>query len=148
VGARLTVGVGRVLRLPPDERRRVAAAAWQLTRASLEIRLLPSRRTVALLGPVYDGSPEERVGPAELREAKLVGHATARVAARLPWGPTCLPQALAVQRTLRDRGIPAQLHLGVTNASDAFAHAWVTVDGQPVIGGRGLDRFVPLAAFG
>jgi hypothetical protein len=48
---------------------------------------------------------------------------------------------------LRRRGIACTLHLGVTNARVAEAHAWVTVDGEAVVGRPGLERFVPLAAF-
>jgi transglutaminase superfamily protein len=48
---------------------------------------------------------------------------------------------------LRRRGIASRLHLGVTSPKVADAHAWVTVDEHPVVGGGGLERYVPLAAF-
>jgi hypothetical protein len=118
-----------------------------LTRATLELRLLPSRRTSALLGAVQHGTHEQEAGPDETREAQLVGVAVAGAARRLPWHPTCLRQALAAQRMLRRRGIDSRLHLGVTGATATEAHAWVTVAGRPVVGGQGLERYVPLAAF-
>jgi Transglutaminase-like superfamily len=138
----------KVLRSPPSDRRRALEATAELTRASLEIRLLPRKRTVRLLGAVRPGDTEEHAGPDALREATRVGDTAALVAARLPWHPTCLRQALAVQRMLRRRAIPSRLHLGVTSPTEATAHAWVTVDGQAVVGGSGVERVVQLAAFG
>jgi hypothetical protein len=140
------LGAGvRLLRLPANDRRRVLEAAAALARASLELRLAPSRK--GRLGSLRNASADERVGAEQLREAARVGRTVARAADRLPWHPTCLRQALAVQRMLRRRSIPSRLHLGVTNATAGEAHAWVTVAGRPVVGQSGLERFVPLAAF-
>jgi hypothetical protein len=138
----------KTLSLPPRERRRAVEAAVELARASLELRLVPSSRTVALLGRPRQGVPDEGVDPGRLREAERVGAAVAAVAGRLPWRPTCLRQALAAQRMLRRRGIPAHLHLGVTGPEEGRAHAWVTVCGRAVVGQPGHERFVPLAMFG
>jgi len=139
--------VVKVLRLPARDRRRVLEAVAQLARASIELRVRPSSRAVALLGTLRRGEADEGVGAEQAREAERVGRDVARVAARLFWRPTCLRQALAVRRMLRRRGISSELHLGVTSASVGEAHAWVTVDGHPVVGRPGLERFVPLAAF-
>jgi hypothetical protein len=128
------------------ERRSAAEAAVALTRASIELRM-HSERAVGLLGRVSRGEAEPDATDAQVREALLVGRVIAGVARRLPWHPTCLRQALATQRMLRRRGIDCQIHLGVTGASDPAAHAWVTVGGRPVVGGQGIERFVPLAAF-
>lgn len=57
------------------------------------------------------------------------------VAYRLPFGLTCLPQALALKYLLRqDTEMP--LHIGVqTAASQGFqAHAWIEKDGHVIIG--------------
>jgi hypothetical protein len=137
-----------VRRLPAADRRLAAAAAFELTRSSVELRVYPRDRTVGLLGVSGDRETDDPVAAAQLREAERLGAMVERVAARLPWRPTCLRQAIAVQRMLRRRGIPSRLHLGVTNPTEGAAHAWVTVGGQPVVGGRGIERFVPLAAFG
>jgi hypothetical protein len=136
-----------VRRLPAADRRRALAAALELTRASVELRVYPRDRTVGLLGAVGAPSADGPVPAADLRQAERIGAMVERVAVRLPWHPTCLRQALAAQRMLRRRRIPSHLHLGVTSPSEGAAHAWVTVDGQPVVGGRGVERFVPLAAF-
>ena len=128
---------------------RALEAAGELTRASLELRVLPSARTVALLGVLQtDDGPDPRVGAERLREARRVGGTVARVAGLLPWHPTCLRQALAVQRMLGRRNIASRLHLGVTHPAVGTAHAWVTVEDQPVVGRSGLECLVPLAAFG
>jgi hypothetical protein len=143
------IGAGvRTLRLPAIDRRRKLEAAVELTRASLELRLVPSSRTASLLGTLQGADGRQAVSSDELREAGRVGLVVAAAARRLPWRPTCLRQALAVRRMLRRRGIGARLHIGVTDASVGEAHAWVTVDGNPVIGRPGLERFVPIAAFG
>lgn len=133
----------------PDVRwLRALEAAVELTRASLELRLRPASRTFALLGePRTDGVPDELVGIARFQEAERVGRAVARVARMLPWHPTCLRQALAVQRLLRRRKIACRLHLGVTHPSIGTAHAWVTVEGRPVVGRAGIESLVPLSAF-
>ncbi len=140
-------GGARLLRMSSDDRRRALEAVADLTRASLELRLAPRRRTLARLGTLDADEAEERVTPAQLQEAESVGAAVARVARAVPWHPTCLRQALAVQRMLRRRGVANRLHLGVAGGPAIEAHAWVTVQGQPVVGTRGLERYVPLAAF-
>src|SRR3954469_17820090 len=119
-----------------------AEAAAELLRASLELRL--RRHTASLLG-TPDDDPPAAVDQARLGEAKRVGYVIGAGAARLPWHPNCLPQALAAHRLLRRRGIPSRLHLGVAGGGEA--HAWVTVCDRTVIGGAGRERFVPLAAF-
>jgi hypothetical protein len=99
------------------------------------------------LGRVDGGAGAAAPSAAELEEAARVGSAVSRAGARLPWHPTCLRQALATQRMLRRRRIAAQLHLGVTSPREPSAHAWVTVGGRPVVGGSGVERYVPLTAF-
>jgi hypothetical protein len=130
----------------PEVRCTIEAAA-EVTRASLELRLTPASKITGLLGTLQTTEPSAEAGVEQLREAARVGLTVARVAPRLPWSATCLPQALAVRRMLRRRRIPNRLHLGVTSATVGEAHAWVTVDEHPVVGGAGVERYVPLAAF-
>jgi hypothetical protein len=89
----------------------------------------------------------EPVSVTQLREAQSVGFAVFRAARLLPWHPTCLRQAIAVRRMLHRRGITGRLQLGVTGPAQREAHAWVTVQGQPVIGHGELERFTVLAEF-
>jgi hypothetical protein len=119
-------------------------AIAQLTRASIELRAVPASRTIGLLGLVRSSELLDSAAPEHLNEAELVGRSITRAANKLPWRPTCLPQALAVKRMLGRRGIASELHLGVTSPTVRQAHAWVTVAGQPVVGRAGLEQFVPL----
>jgi hypothetical protein len=81
---------------------------------SLELRLVPLARTVRLLGRLRTGhAGDVPTNPARLQEAQWVGRIVARIAHRLPRHPTCLRQGLAVQRMLRRRGMPSELHLGL-----------------------------------
>jgi Transglutaminase-like superfamily len=133
----------------------VAADRWslhlggvaELTRASLALRVAAPQRATGLLGRVEPSPTAPSATAEQLRVARILGRTVARDARRLPWHPTCLRQAVAVQRMLRRRGIPGRLHLGVASIADAEAHAWVTVGDQPVIGAREQERFVPLAVF-
>jgi Transglutaminase-like superfamily len=136
-------------RLSESRYLRALEAALELVRASVSIRLRPASATVALLGTFQaDPRTDEPVGEAKLRDAARVGGTVTRVAGLLPWHPTCLRQALAVQRMLRRRRIACRLHLGVTHPRSAQAHAWVTVEDRVVVGRAGIEAFVPLAAFG
>ena len=105
--------------------------------ATLAAKLLRPARATGLLGrprPRGAGPPGAPPGAAGA-EARLVGHAVARVAGRLPWRPTCLPRAIATRWMLRRRGISCRAHLGVITTDPFEAHAWVTVHGTVVEGG-------------
>lgn len=55
--------------------------------------------------------------------------------------PSCLAQALALQRLLEARGFAARLKLGlVPSARPPLGHAWVECDGTPVGGSWRLTR--------
>ena len=46
---------------------------------------------------------------------------------------TCLPRALALRWMLSQRGIPAQLRIGINKSSKGvLAHAWVDIQGEMV----------------
>jgi Transglutaminase-like superfamily len=138
--------VVKLIRLAPGDRRRAAEAGFELIRASLELRVIAPAATVQRLGALSD-DPGAYPDEAHLREAERIGRVVAAVARTLPWQPSCLRQALAVQRMLRRRRIGCRLHLGVMSPSEPAAHAWVTVGGHAVVGGPELERFVPLAKF-
>jgi Transglutaminase-like superfamily len=138
--------VVKLVRLTPGDRRRAAEATLELVRASLELHRIAPAVTMQRLGALSD-DPEENPDDAQLHEAERIGRIVAAVAHRLPWQPSCLRQALAVQRMLRRRRIGCRLHLGVMSSSVPAAHAWVTVGGHAVVGGAGLECFVPLAKF-
>ena len=100
----------------------------------------------------------QQVDPTE-REANpaAIPHAQTRrvvlsiraVSRRVPWKATCLVEAASTRIMLNRRGIPSTLWLGVhKEAGGKMApHAWVTSDGEVVIGGGELEKYTPVSAF-
>ena len=101
-----------------------------LTKASLLTLTFPQLKKMyaRILHVKKPGTyPEEYVAAA--------AWAVRAIAYRLPFGLTCLPQALTLKYLLRrDPNMP--LHIGVqTAASQGFqAHAWIEKDGHVIIG--------------
>jgi Transglutaminase-like superfamily len=128
----LVRGVGRIARwlrrLPL-----ALEAATSLAIASLAVRLVSRSRLTGLLGIPIEPSHEPQ-GPPDA-DARRVARAITRVAAALPWHPTCLPQAIATRWMLRRRGIGCETHLGIVSTAPFSAHAWVSVRGVVVQGG-------------
>ncbi|HKP91769.1 MAG TPA: lasso peptide biosynthesis B2 protein [Thermoleophilaceae bacterium] len=117
-------------------------AALALALASLALRVMrgSSSRLLGRVGSV------ERVVVGEIdSRARGVGRVVERVAAALPWRPSCLPQAIATRAMLRRRGIACEGHLGIVSTAPLEAHAWVTVAGRVVVGGP--VQATELAAF-
>ena len=75
-------------------------------------------------------------------EGRRLGRATLRVLRLVPTDSRCLVRALTVTRLLARRGLPNTLVIGVRSTPDFVAHAWVELDGIPVLpdGGEGLTR--------
>jgi hypothetical protein len=69
-----------------------------------------------------------------------------RVASRFIPHASCLTQALAARKLLRDSGQAAELKIGVANSSGDFeAHAWLEIDGRIVLGKQAMhSRYVVL----
>lgn len=116
----------------------LSEALAALVVASLAIRWLPFRRTMALAGwrgaarGVRDpGPPSRRVRWAVERWADLV-----------PWRAVCFQRGLAAQWMLRRRGIASLLHYGIDGrtAGTLSAHVWVEIDGIPLLGGAESAR--------
>jgi len=71
-----------------------------------------------------------------------------RTAARWSAGTTCLASALCLQRLLAANGHASELHIGVARgASSLAAHAWVTSDGEVLLGEHERDAYVRLVAW-
>ena len=108
--------------------RELVDAWWELLRVDLHLR----RAAGAALAEALD---ERRpTGGAErFDEAVAVAQSVGRAAAHHLWPMRCLPRALALQRLLRRRGIPASLRIGVSRDGGRFAaHAWIEVAGTPL----------------
>lgn len=85
--------------------------------------------------------------PAVIRLAFKVGRAAERAGRWSPWSPRCLERALTAAILLRVRGIPCRLVVGV-KAGEAFgAHAWLEVQGDPVVGRSERTLFQEMASW-
>lgn len=69
-------------------------------------------------------------------------HSFRRAAALLP-GSSCLSHSIAVRWLLARNGITAELHVGFSRRTNPPAgHAWVEVDGRPVLDSKSMvDEF-------
>lgn len=125
----------------------LAEALALLIVASAAIKLLPFRRTVALMK-----SPTGRSEPAVEEQRRLVAQcrwAVGICADRVPWRAVCFQRGLTLHLMLRRRGIRSLLHYGVAQSEDKAlkAHVWVDVRGHIVLGGSEAPRFACVASF-
>ena len=156
--------LGAFLRLPPPTRRAAVEAAVLLALARVLVSFVPMRRWRRWL----NAAPTDADGPAGRRTlGHEVGGMVQRVAVRLPFRAACLPQAMAAQWMLRRRGVSSRLTFGVRRAPGSRGgpgrhpgapradhadpppprlhfHAWLTVAGEPVVGGREVETYAPL----
>lgn len=108
------------------------------------LRLLGFGRTRRVLAARLPANGPQREVPEEelQRLVFLVGVAARAGIAR----HTCLPRSLVLQRLLVQRGLPAELRIGVRRERGQIAgHAWVEVAGKAVGEPEDVEtRFVPL----
>ena len=129
------------LRLPaPDRALVVRAVAW-LTLVRLALWTRPFARVQQLVAIASDQpSRAPAVAPGRLAWAVEAG-------ARAVPKASCLTQALAAQIMLQRSGAHPELRIGVaTDAGDFEAHAWLELDGRPLVGAHDLDRYAPLGS--
>jgi hypothetical protein len=122
--------IGEVLSIYLRVRRR-------LRHGTLETTLADLRDTER--EPVAPETDRRRLG---LR----LGRATIRVLTPLPTDSRCLMRSLVLTGLLARRGIDAKLVLAVRPGDDFAAHAWVELEGRPLLepGNAGLGRLVEL----
>lgn len=116
------------------------ALAW----ASIVIALLPFRRVAATAA-----QPPQVDVHADSTTPRKIAWAVNAWGRRVPWRAVCFQRGLATHRMLRRRGYPSVLHYGVAQreAKGLAAHVWVSLDGEPVIGGEEAPEFTCLATF-
>lgn len=136
--------LNKYLALSVEHRSLLRSAVWRLLLAWGGLRLMPLPRLLVSLPKL--SADCSAVSTSETRRIARVVEAAAT---NLPLSLPCLPQALAVCWMLRARGVDARLYYGVRHADrlEFQAHAWVEVDGKPVIGGRAAPDFTTLAIF-
>jgi len=140
--------LGRFLAAPLRQKALAVEAAGALVLARL-IRRLPARVYLRM-------RVEDDAGPPAPAVAAEIRHAVEAVAACLPVATACLERALAARWMLARRGWRPVLHLGLARDAEAraapgegrAAHAWLTLGGEVVVGGAGLDRYAAVARFG
>jgi hypothetical protein len=71
-------------------------------------------------------------------EARRLAYAVSLTHALLPTDSRCLIQSLVLIELLARRGIEARLVLATTDASDFAAHAWVELNGEPLLSPAGF----------
>ena len=132
------------VRLPRGQRAVVLEAVACLALASVLVHRVPMRYWRGSL----NAAGADIAGAAVRREfSRSVGRAVRRVARRLSFEPACLPQAMAAQWMLRRRHVSSHMVFGVRRRSPGRPtdyHAWLTVDGERVLGGRNAGAFTPL----
>ncbi len=111
------------------------ALAW-LCWVKLLLLLVPFRWLAPRLGKAMTESPPE-ISPAERALALRISWAVQSVAAHIPIGFVCPPQAMAAKWMLRRRRLASTLYLGVARPGESklTAHAWLRV-GDKILTGR------------
>ena len=126
------------LRLPPADRSLAIHAAGWLIAARVALWTLPFARVQALAAKVARRTGVPATAPGRLAWAV---ETTARSIPKA----SCLTQALAAQVMLERTGEHPELRIGVATDQGSFeAHAWLELDGRPLVGDYDLDRYAPL----
>jgi hypothetical protein len=133
----------------------VARAAYALLRLAPEIllayvrvrrslRRLGLRTTIATLRP--PPTPPGASADEWHRTAVGLASAVGRTLAPLPADTRCLTQSLVLSALLGRRGLPSTLVIGARPAPDFSAHAWVELEGRPLLpdGGGRYGRLLEL----
>jgi hypothetical protein len=124
----------------PDRRLVLRAAAW-LALVRLALWMRPFARVqelVTLIGGQRSRAPA--VAPGRLAWA-------VEAAAHVVPKASCLTQALAAEIMLERDGAHPDLKIGVATDRAVFeAHAWLELDGRPLVGAGELERYAELGA--
>jgi len=91
-------------------------------------------------------APPASLDPLTYGEALRLGSVVARVCRPLPLDSRCLTQSLVLTSLLAHRDVGSSLVIGVKGGERFGAHAWVELDGTPVLptGGGEFERLVEL----
>jgi hypothetical protein len=117
-----TLSPARKLALTVEIVRAYARVRWLLWRNGLPATLAALRRGI---------TPP---AGAQRRDAGYrLASAVVRVCDRLPTDSRCLTRSLILTEVLARRGIGSSLVIGVLPAPSFSAHAWVELDGQPLL---------------
>ena len=107
------------------------------------IRRRPIPALVASLAP---HTPPRVTGSESIRQLRRAVDRSLKVGA---WEPRCLVKALVLYRLLAERGIPADLVIGLPkDARSIDAHAWIEINGHDIGPRPGRSGHEEFARFG
>jgi hypothetical protein len=109
---------------------REVLVAYVRVRWSLWRKGFPATLSVARQGTEAVTPPE---GACRHLAGRRLASATVRVLDVLPSDSRCLTRSLVLTDLLAKRGIDSSLVIGVAPAPDFAAHAWVELDGEPLL---------------
>jgi len=117
----------------------IPEALFQLFVARLKVSFLSS---VKYLKP-GDSAAFSAPDVDKMDKARIIAGIIEGLSHRTPWKSTCLVKALAARWMLQKRGIGHVLHFGVAQKPDKTfeAHAWLSVNGEVILGGGNLEKF-------
>jgi hypothetical protein len=129
--------------LPPERLAAAGSLSW-LDRIRLTQEISAAHRRVRraqsktddvreVLLEVRDGPLAAAGPPAPPEVASRLGYAVSRAMPRLPADSRCLAQSLVLCDLLARRGLTGKLIIGVKGDSEFGAHAWVELDGTPML---------------
>ncbi len=137
----------RMWALSSAERRLLLEAVLALLWARGLLLLLPFSSIARRMGALQAETPQEN-HPEQAAILAGVRWALNAVARRLPWQSSCLVRALAGQRMLLRRQMPATLYFGVRRVQGALqAHAWLRCGQTYVTGDDCLADFTPICSY-
>lgn len=122
------------------------AALWRLSAVTWGLKIRGFNDIHGRLNSVTESD-----APAAPVSTTQLAHLLDRVAHGVPWRTTCLQRSLALAWVLNERGVPAEMRIGVGRDSPEEAllfHAWVEVDGKVVNDSPDIgERFAPFPGF-
>lgn len=116
---------------------RKTALALEVLGVYLRVRWLLLRRgtapSVSILRRGLGERPSGDADPVRVRKGLRLARPVVRVLRVLPTDGRCLMRSLVLTGMLARRGVYATIVIGVRPDPSFGAHAWVEVDGQPVL---------------
>jgi hypothetical protein len=139
------------LKLPGVEKRFFLEATVWMGFFRLVILTVPFRKIASYLGEHMQETPVIENTPEESLLISQISRAISRAGRFSPWESKCLVQALTGKMMIRHRSLESTLYLGLIKKPDLEhmeAHAWLRCGSKIVCGGKELDQFTVVAAFG
>jgi Transglutaminase-like superfamily len=115
-------------------------------RARRTVRRLPLPEALARLRDRVFERAQTRGPGAGAGTPERLARATQRTLRTLPTDTRCLMQSVTLSALLARRGTPSRLIIGVRPGEEFGAHAWVELEGRPLLppGGDTFQRLVEL----